>query len=90
MHDRIKEAYGFIFEDELIQEIHDLAKLKKVKANDLIIDFNDRITQMPLLLSGAIKILRQDAEEGRVVALFFRNRRYLCYDSIVLHGRKTK
>ena len=57
MLQHLKEAYGFIFEEELIREIEKAGILKKVKEGDIIMDINDYVSMMPLLLEGAIKTM---------------------------------
>ncbi|PHO02036.1 Crp/Fnr family transcriptional regulator [Rhodobacteraceae bacterium 4F10] len=48
----------------------DVAIAKEVKANEVIIDIGSYITSIPLLLSGAIKILRED-KEGDDLVLYY-------------------
>jgi len=66
----LKKYYGYLFEDALLKEIADVAIAKDVKANDVIIDIGSYITSIPLLLSGAIKILRED-KEGDDLVLYY-------------------
>ncbi|MDT0689241.1 Crp/Fnr family transcriptional regulator [Salegentibacter sp. F188] len=73
----LKEAYGFIFEEELIREISESGTLKSVREGEVILDINDYITAMPLLLEGAIKILRED-NEGNELLLYFLERGDTC------------
>ena len=49
MVDLLKETYGFVFEDELIQEIARVSKLHIFKEGEILIDFGDYIKRMPLL-----------------------------------------
>ncbi len=77
MQKELKEAYGFIFEEELITEIEENGVLKSAKEGEIIMDINDYITSMPLLLEGAIKILRED-NEGNELLLYFLERGDTC------------
>lgn len=77
MLQELEEAYGFIFEKELIGEIVEVGSLKTVGAGEIIMDINDYITSMPLLLEGAIKILRED-EDGNELLLYFLERGDTC------------
>ena len=70
MIDLLKETYGFVFEDQLIEEIASASKLHVFKEGDILIDFGDYIKRMPLLLNGAIKILREDFDEGELLLYF--------------------
>jgi CRP/FNR family transcriptional regulator len=70
MKDLLKETYGFVFEDALIEEIASVSLLKDFKEGDILIDFGDFIKKMPLLIKGAIKILREDFDEGELLLYF--------------------
>lgn len=73
----LKEAYGFIFEEELLSEIEQNGVLKSAEEGDIIMDIDNYITAMPLLLEGAIKILRED-KEGNELLLYFLERGDTC------------
>lgn len=70
MEELLKTTYGFVFEDALIKEISEIATLKNFDEGDILIDFGDYIKRMPLLISGAIKILREDFDEGELLLYF--------------------
>lgn len=70
MIDSIKANYGAIFEEQLLDEIAQVAKFYEFKEGDILIDFGDYIKNMPLLLTGAIKILREDFDEGELLLYF--------------------
>jgi len=70
MKDLLNQIYGPLFEEALIEEIVQVALLKEFKEGDVIIDFGDYIKKMPLLLQGAIKILREDFDEGELLLYF--------------------
>jgi CRP/FNR family transcriptional regulator len=71
------ESYGYIFEEALIDEIVKVATFKEFKADDYLIEIGDYIKSMPLLLHGAIKILRED-ENGDELLLYFLERGDTC------------
>lgn len=77
MKEKLFEAYHFIFEEELLEEISNVATYKEFKANDYLIEIGDAIQTMPLLLNGAIKILRED-ENGDELVLYFLERGDTC------------
>ena len=62
--EKIETTYPYQFEDELLNEIAELGSLVEFKANDVMIDLNQFIKGMPILLKGAIKIMREDFDEG--------------------------
>ena len=68
--ERIEATYPYQFEDELLNEIDELGSLIEFKANDVMIDLNQFIKGMPILLSGAIKIMREDFDEGELLLYF--------------------
>jgi len=66
----LKESYGFIFEEKLLEEIDQVSQLRTFEEGDILIDFGDYIKSMPLLLSGVIKILREDFDGGELLLYF--------------------
>ncbi|RSC92074.1 Crp/Fnr family transcriptional regulator [Tenacibaculum singaporense] len=70
MIEDLQKYYGYLFEEALLKEITDVAIAKEFKANEVIIDIGSYITSIPLLLSGAIKILRED-KEGDDLVLYY-------------------
>ncbi len=70
LEEQLKDRYGFIFEDKLLQEILAVAKYKRVKEGEYLMDIGQRIENMPLLLDGAIKIMRED-KNGDELLLYF-------------------
>lgn len=77
MRTELEEAYGFLFEKELIDDIAENGSLKKVCAGEKIIEIGDYVTAMPLLLKGAVKILREDSD-GDELLLYFLERGDTC------------
>jgi CRP/FNR family transcriptional regulator len=70
MKNTLQNTYNFIFEENLINEILEVSKIHDFKEGDIIIDFNENIKNMPLMLNGAIKILREDFDEGELLLYF--------------------
>ena len=62
--DLLKLHYGNRFENKLIETIIQDGIYKSVKQGEVLMDFGLRISNMPLLLNGAIKIIRKDDEGG--------------------------
>ncbi|WP_320815590.1 Crp/Fnr family transcriptional regulator [Flavobacterium sp.] len=77
MNEKLFEAYHFIFEEALLEEISSVSTYKEFKGNDYLIEIGDAIQSMPLLLNGAIKILRED-EKGDELLLYFLERGDTC------------
>ena len=68
--EKIESTYPNQFDDELLNEINDLGNLIDFKANDILIDLDQFIIGMPILLTGAIKVLREDYEDGELLLYF--------------------
>lgn len=73
----LRDAYHFIFEEELLMEMIKYGALKELRAGETIIDIGDYVKSMPLLLEGAIKILRED-KDGDELLLYFLERGDTC------------
>jgi len=67
MENTLQNTYNFIFEEALLNEISEASKIHDFKEGDIIIDFGENIKSIPLILTGAIKILREDFDECNVV-----------------------
>lgn len=70
MMQELKARYGRRFEDALISEIIEVGTYREVPAGSRIMEIGDYVRSIPLLLSGAIKILRED-EEGDELLLYY-------------------
>ncbi|HET8810737.1 MAG TPA: Crp/Fnr family transcriptional regulator [Flavobacteriaceae bacterium] len=77
MKKMLDDAYSFIFEKSLLNEIEKSGLYKEIKENEKIIEIGDYVKHMPLLLEGAIKILRED-KEGDELLLYFIERGDTC------------
>jgi len=66
----LKEKFGHTLDANLIAEISDIGFIKSFLKNDIIIDINQQIKYIPLLLSGNIKIMRED-NEGNDLLIYF-------------------
>ncbi|WP_422081531.1 Crp/Fnr family transcriptional regulator [Ulvibacterium sp.] len=77
INEALHQNYGYLFEPELLEEISEVAFYKKVREGELLMDIGQSITHMPLLLNGAIKILRED-EKGDELVLYYIERGDTC------------
>lgn len=73
----LRENYGHLFEEALLQEINQVGTYKEVAEGGYLIEIGDYVKSMPLLVSGAVKILRED-EEGDELLLYFLERGETC------------
>lgn len=70
MIDNLNKNYGDIFEAALIQEIASVATYREVSEGQVLIDIGSYLKAMPILISGAIKIMRED-ENGDELLLYY-------------------
>tara|TARA_R110000782_G_scaffold191956_2_gene281752 strand:+ start:593 stop:1225 length:633 start_codon:yes stop_codon:yes gene_type:complete len=73
----LKEQYGKIFEEDLINEIVQVGTFKEVSEGYKLIEIGDYLRGMPLLISGVIKILRED-EDGDELLLYYLEKGDTC------------
>ena len=73
----LEQHYAHIFEPNLLEEIAKAGILKEVSEGEKLMDIGQYITAMPLLVSGAIKILREDAQ-GDELLLYFLEKGDTC------------
>ena len=65
-----QQVFPDIYERETVEAILEIGKLKKIRADDWMLDIGDPILYMPLLLKGQLRILRED-EEGHELLLYY-------------------
>lgn len=66
----LQENYGAFFETELLKEILKVGKYKRLSAEEVILDVGQEIQYFPLLVSGAVRVMRYD-EEGDELLLYY-------------------
>lgn len=77
MKDLIYETYGNVFEKKLLDEISEVSKIVPFEKNDVLLEIGKYVKTMPLLVSGAIKIMREDFDTGELL-LYFLERGDTC------------
>lgn len=84
----LEAAYGNIFESQLLEELVVEGVVVDFAEADVLMDIGKYIKSMPLLLSGAIKIMREDKDAGELL-LYFIERGNTCAMSLACcMGRK--
>jgi CRP/FNR family transcriptional regulator len=66
----IEEALGYILEPELIDEMSEVARFRETIADEVIVRVGDDLKMIPILISGSIKISRED-NEGNELLLYY-------------------
>ena len=86
---KLEERFHSIFEPQLINEICGKGKMRSFKPDEVIVDIGTLITQMPLVISGSIKILTED-DKGDELLLYFLELGETCAVTLNCCTRKTK
>ena len=84
------DNFPIFFEEELKKELNSVAKMHNSSAGDIIMDIDQTIDQIPLVIKGSIKILRED-EEGNEIFLYYLEPGQACATSITccLSGQRS-
>jgi len=77
MIQQLKDSYGHLFEDALLQEIAQVGTFKEIPEGYKLMEIGQYIKSMPLLIEGAVKILRDD-DDGDELLLYFLERGDTC------------
>ncbi|MFC4221448.1 Crp/Fnr family transcriptional regulator [Flagellimonas marina] len=77
MKEALLETFNTYFEKPLIEEIIGVGKWVEIPAGEIIMDIGNYIRSIPLLISGAIKVLRED-DEGDELLLYYLEQGETC------------
>lgn len=66
----INDNFSFLFEKELLDEMAKIGTLKNVSKDDYLMDIGQEMTFIPLIISGAIKVFRTDADADEYILYF--------------------
>jgi CRP/FNR family transcriptional regulator, anaerobic regulatory protein len=77
----VVDKFPIFFEEELKKEISRTAKTYHIPSGEIIMDIGQSINQIPLVLKGSIKILRED-DEGNEIFLYYLEPGHACATSI--------
>ena len=73
----ISDRFRFTFEPALLHELEEKSEFSSIKEGERIIDIGQIIRVVPIILTGSVKIVRQD-EEGREILLYYINPNESC------------
>ncbi len=86
MNNKIKDIllrhFPIFVEEHLIEEMQDSAKLIFLPADSILMEIGSYIKQMPFLVSGVIKVTRED-KDGNELLLYYLNRGETCTMSMI-------
>lgn len=77
----LSENFPIFTEPELVEEIMKVGFIHEVEEGEILIDIGETIVDMPLLIAGSIKIIRED-EEGNEMFLYYVNAGNTCAASL--------
>ena len=80
--EKFHKIFASIFEKELCDEILEIGIFDTINKGDYVIDIGDELKYIPLLLQGAVKIIRED-QHGEEILLYFLERGDTCAISFV-------
>lgn len=89
MIQELKDNYGHLFEEALLNEINQVGTFKEVSEGYKLMDIGDYVRAMPLLISGVIKILRED-NDGDELLLYFLEKGDTCAMTLTCCIGQTK
>lgn len=67
---KLEERFQFLFEPALIKEMCRYGQIKNFGEGSLIMDVGETLTHMPLVISGSIKIMKED-RDGNELLLYY-------------------
>ena len=89
MIEELKKSYNHLFEDALINEIVQVGTFKEVPAGFKMMEIGAYIKAIPLLVSGVIKILREDTN-GDELLLYYLEKGDTCSMTMTCCVGQTK
>lgn len=70
MQELLTEAYGPVLNGNLLEEIAESGHFRDAAKGEMVMDIGDTIQGLPMLLQGAVKVLRVD-DNGEELLLYF-------------------
>ena len=73
----VLDSFKEIFEPSLIKELKAKSTFVEVKAGTVILEFGETVRQIPIVVSGSVKVSRID-EDGNELLLYYVNPKETC------------
>lgn len=89
MIEELKKSYNHLFEDALMNEIVQVGTFKEVPAGFKMMEIGSYVKAIPLLVSGVIKILREDTN-GDELLLYYLEKGDTCSMTMTCCMGQTK
>lgn len=77
MINELKNSYGHLFEKALLNEIVQVGTFKEIPEGFKMMEIGEYVRSMPLLISGVVKVLRED-NEGDELLLYYLEKGETC------------
>ncbi len=77
MNEAVRNHFGFLFEADLLDEMEEHGKIRQVEQGEELVNVGEYIRSMPLVISGTVKVMRDDGE-GYELLLYFLDKRETC------------
>lgn len=85
----LTEAFGYLFEPALIEAIDQKMVLKTAVSGTIIMEIGQTFLGIPLLLSGSLKIFRED-DQGNELLLYYIESGDTCAMTLSFDSKQTK
>ncbi len=66
----LNETLGYLLEEELIQEMSEIARVRETITDEIIIHVGDELLMIPIVIHGSIKVSREN-EIGNELLLYY-------------------
>ncbi len=66
----LNETLGYLLEEELIQEMSEIARVRETITDEIIIHVGDELLMIPIVINGSIKVSREN-ETGNELLLYY-------------------
>ncbi|EIJ39649.1 MULTISPECIES: Crp/Fnr family transcriptional regulator [Galbibacter] len=89
MKNILQQKLAYLFPTALLQELSEVGKLAHYTKNDIIMDVNQELHSVPLVISGSVKVLREDIN-GNELLLYFLEEGDTCAMSLTCCLKHSK
>ena len=79
---KLQDYFSVVFDEKLIAEIAEIGHYKFFEKGRVMIEIGDEITHIPLIVDGAVKVIREDPKKNEIL-LYFLERGDTCAISFV-------
>lgn len=71
--EQLKNVFGFLFEPDLLNEIESVGQLKSFNKGETIISYSQKLTHIPLILNGSLKVFKQNANGDELILYYLES-----------------